>query len=106
NNRAKHWLAGEFIGVFLLGLVSALIVGACVSPVLVSVLGAAMAARDPWLGAGAMFALAHGQGAVLIAVGVGEGALLPKAGAWMNNVKYVFGVLLLAVAIYLLGFLP
>lgn len=106
HHRAKHGVAGEFVGVFILGLVSALIIGACVSPVLVSVLGAAMAAQDPWLGAGVMFMLAHGQGMILIALGIGAGALLPKAGAWMNTVKQVFGVLLIAVAIYLLGYLP
>jgi thiol:disulfide interchange protein DsbD len=106
HKRAKKWVAGEYIGVFVLGLISALIIGACVSPVLVSVLGGAVAARDPILGASVMFALAHGQGVVLLAVGIGEGALLPKAGPWMDKVKYVFGVLLLAVAIYLLGFLP
>jgi len=105
-HRARRWLAGEFIGVFLLGLVSALVIGACVSPVLVSVLGGAIAARDPWLGAGVMFALAHGQGMILLALGIGEGVLLPKAGAWMNAIKHVFGALLVAVAIYLLGFLP
>jgi len=106
HKRAKQWFAGELIGVFILGLISALIIGACVSPVLVSALGAAVAARDPWLGAGVMFALAHGQGVILFVIGLSEGALLPKAGPWMDKVKYVFGVLLLAVAIYLLGFLP
>lgn len=105
-HRAQRWVAGEYIGVFLLGLVSALIIGACVSPVLVSVLAGAVAARDPWLGAGVMFALAHGQGAVLVALGISEGMLLPKAGPWMDTIKHVFGVLLIAVAIYLLGFLP
>jgi thiol:disulfide interchange protein DsbD len=104
--RAKQWVAGEYVGVFLLGVISALIIGACVSPVLVSVLGGAIAARDPWLGAGVMFMLAHGQGLILVALGVSEGALLPKAGQWMNTVKHVFGVLLIAVAIYLLGYLP
>jgi thiol:disulfide interchange protein DsbD len=97
---------GNFIGVFVLGLVSALIVGACVSPVLISVLGAAIVAKDPVLGAGIMFALAHGQGMILVALGVGAGFLLPKAGHWMDRVKYVFGVMLIAVAIYLLGYLP
>lgn len=106
HGRAKGWVAGEFIGVFFLGLISALIIGACVSPILVSVLGAAVASHDPWLGAGVMFALAHGQGIILIAVGVSEGVLLPKAGPWMDAVKHVFGVMLIAVAIYLLGFLP
>lgn len=106
HRRAKQWLAGEYIGVFFLGLASALIIGACVSPVLVSALGGAITAGDPWLGAGVMFALAHGQGVILIALGIGEGLLLPKVGPWMNTIKDVFGTLLLAVGIYLLGFLP
>lgn len=89
-----------------MGLVSALIVGACVSPLLISALGVSIANRDPVLGGAIMFALALGMGVILIAVGVGLGSLLPKAGAWMDRVKQVFGVLLLAVAIYLLGMLP
>jgi thiol:disulfide interchange protein DsbD len=97
---------GSFVGAFILGIVSALIVGACVSPVLLSVLGVAIASKDPVLGGGIMFAMAHGQGIILVAVGVGAGFLLPRAGAWMDRVKYVFGVMLLAVAIYLLGTLP
>ncbi len=97
---------GSYIGAFILGIVSALIVGACVSPVLLSMLGVAIVTKDPTLGGGIMFAMAHGQGVILVAVGVGAGFLLPYAGAWMDRVKYVFGVLLLGVAIYLLGFLP
>ena len=97
---------GTYAGLFIMGLVSALIVGACVSPVLIGALGAAIAAKDPVLGGGIMFALAHGQGAVLILAGVGAGWLLPRAGAWMDHVKHAFGVLLIAVAIYLLGYLP
>jgi thioredoxin:protein disulfide reductase len=95
-----------YIGAFFLGIVSALIVGACVSPVLLSVLGVAITTKDPILGGGIMFAMAHGQGVILVAVGVGAGFLLPRAGAWMDRVKYVFGVMLLGVAIYLLGTLP
>jgi thiol:disulfide interchange protein DsbD len=53
-----------------------------------------------WLGGGALFAMALGMGVPLIVVGVSEGALLPKAGAWMDSVKRFFGVLLLAVAIW------
>ena len=97
---------GSYVGAFVLGIVSALIVGACVSPVLLSVLGVAIASKDPVLGGAIMFAMAHGQGVILVAVGVGAGFLLPRAGAWMDRVKYVFGVMLLGVAIYLLGFLP
>jgi len=97
---------GSFMGAFALGLVSALIVGACVSPVLISVLGVAITKGDPALGGSIMFAMAHGQGVALVATGIGAGFLLPKAGAWMDRIKYVFGVMLIGVAIYLLGYLP
>ena len=92
--------------VFVLGLISALIVGACVSPVLISFLGIAISRGDPVLGAITMFVLAIGMGIPLIALGFGAGHILPKAGVWMDKVKYVFGVLLLGVAIYMLGILP
>ena len=92
--------------VFILGLVSALIVGACVSPVLISFLGLAVTKADPVLGAQMMFVMAMGMGLPLIALGFGAGYLLPRAGAWMESVKYVFGVMLIGVAIYLLGVLP
>ncbi len=92
--------------VFILGLVSALIVGACVSPLLITALGVAIMKGDPVLGGAIMFAMALGMGVFLIALGFGAGFLLPKAGAWMDRVKQAFGVLLLAVAIYLLGILP
>lgn len=93
-------------GVFALGLVAALIVGACVAPLLISALGVAIASQDAFLGGVIMFSMALGMGVILVGVGIGAGALLPKAGAWMDRVKQVFGVMLLAVAIYLLGFVP
>ncbi len=106
HRRTHQVKGGSLAGAFFLGMVSALIVGACVSPILISVLGAAIAAKDPLLGGALMLALAHGQGAILVAFGIGAGFLLPKAGPWMDRVKHFFGVLLLAVAIYLLGYLP
>ena len=93
-------------GAYTLGLLSALVVGACVSPLLISALAVAIANHSAWLGAAIMVSMALGMGVVLIALGVGAGYLLPKAGPWMDTVKYAFGVLLLGVAIYLLGFLP
>ncbi len=92
---------GKFFAVFLLGLVSALVFGACVSPVLISFLGVAIATSDPLLGAETMFALALGMGIPLLLMGMGIGYLLPKAGAWMDGVKYFFGTVLLGVAIYI-----
>ena len=97
---------GSLPMVFVLGLLSALIVGACVSPVLISFLSIAIAKGSASLGALIMFAMAMGMGIPLILLGMGAGHLLPKAGAWMDKVKYVFGVLLVGVAIYLLSILP
>jgi thiol:disulfide interchange protein DsbD len=102
HHKAKTWVGGEFIGVFVLGIFSALIIGACVAPVVGSVLASAITTQDTVKGAAIMFALAHGQGAVLVAIGVSEGLLLPRSGPWMNVVKHTFGVLLVGVAIYLL----
>jgi thiol:disulfide interchange protein DsbD len=104
--KTRHTKVGAFIGIFGMGLLSALIVGACVSPLLIGALGAAIASRDPLLGGAIMFSMSLGMGMILIAIGIGAGFLLPKAGTWMNQIKHVFGVLLIAVAIYLLGLLP
>ncbi|MDH4134424.1 MAG: protein-disulfide reductase DsbD, partial [Gammaproteobacteria bacterium] len=104
--RTRHTKTGAFFGVFGMGLVSSLVIGACVSPLLISALGVAIAERDPVLGGAIMFAMALGMGTILIAIGVGAGFLLPKAGPWMDTVKHAFGVLILAVAIYVLGALP
>lgn len=105
-HRAAGLKAGAFGGVFLMGAVSALIVGACVSPILISILGLAIQRGDPVLGAAIMFAMAMGMGLFLVAMGFGFGHVLPRTGAWMETVKHVFGVLLLAVAVYLLGAIP
>ena len=99
-------MRGSIPLVFILGLVSALIVGACVSPVLISFLGIAVSRADPVLGAQIMFVMALGMGLPLIALGFGAGYLIPRAGAWMETVKHVFGVMLIGVAIYILGVLP
>lgn len=92
--------------VFVLGLVSALIVGACVSPLLISLLTVAIGKGDPVLGAAMMVSMAAGMGVFLVALGFGAGAILPRAGAWMERINHAFGVMLLAVAIYLLGAVP
>lgn len=102
----RNQRGGKFAGVFVMGIISSLIVGACVSPLLITALGLAITTKDPVLGGGIMFAISMGMGVVLVAIGIGAGTLLPKAGDWMENVKHVFGVLLLVVAIYLLGNLP
>jgi|GEM_PF-7840 len=99
-------LSGAVIPVFVLGLVSALIVGACVSPVLISFLGVAVSQADPYLGAQLMFMMALGMGIPLIAIGFGAGYIIPRAGHWMESIKHLFGIMLIGVGIYMLGVLP
>lgn len=99
-NAESQGIKGGNLGmVFVLGLISALILGACVSPILISFLSVAISTSDPVLGALTMFFLAFGMGVPLILLGFGAGYLIPKAGEWMDKVKYFFGALLLGVAI-------
>ena len=95
--------SGSLSMVFGLGVLSALIVGACVSPLLIVALGAAIQQGDPVLGGAMMFSMAMGMGILLIAFGFGAGWLIPKAGAWMERVTQLFGFMLLGVVIYLIG---
>ncbi len=94
---------GKYSGVFVMGVLSALIVGPCVAAPLAGALLYISQSRDGLLGGAALFAMALGMGVPLLAVGASAGALLPKAGAWMDAVKRFFGVLLLAMAIYLIS---
>jgi thiol:disulfide interchange protein DsbD len=94
---------GHYSGAFLMGLVSALIVGPCVAAPLAGVLLFISQTGDAAVGAAALFALAWGQGVLLLALGAGSGALLPKAGPWMEGVKILFGILLLATAWWMLN---
>lgn len=104
-NRTQS-LSGSIPLVFVFGIASALVVGACVSPILISFLGLAISSQDPMLGAILMASMALGMGMPLILFGVGMGHLLPRAGAWMERIKQGFGVMLIGVSIYLLGLLP
>jgi thiol:disulfide interchange protein DsbD len=94
---------GQYGGVFVMGVLSALIVGPCVAAPLAGALLYISQSRDAVLGGTALFAMALGMGVPLLAIGASAGALLPKAGPWMEGVKRFFGVLLLAVAIYLVS---
>jgi thiol:disulfide interchange protein DsbD len=93
---------GSLVGAGIMGLLSALIVGPCVAPPLAGALIYIGQTGDAVLGGLALFAMSMGMGAPLIAIGTSAGKLLPRAGAWMDAVKAVFGVLMLGVAIYLL----
>ena len=94
--------AGSLLGAAVMGLLSALIVTSCVTPVLVAGVLYISQSGSPLFGALALFLFGLGMGVPLIAFGVAAGALLPRAGAWMNTVKAVFGVVFLGLAIWML----
>ena len=95
--------SGKLAGVFAMGAISTLIVGPCVAAPLAGALVYIGQTRDVVIGGGALFAMALGMGVPLVLVGMSAGTLLPRAGAWMDNVKKFFGVLLLAVALWLVS---
>ncbi len=93
---------GNFVGVAIMGVLSALIVGPCVAAPLVGALIYIGESGDAVRGGLALFALSMGMGAPLLAIGASAGKLLPKAGPWMDGIKAAFGVMLLAVAVWML----
>ncbi|RJG14814.1 protein-disulfide reductase DsbD [Massilia cavernae] len=95
--------SGKLAGVFAMGAISALIVGPCVAAPLAGALVYISQTRDVLIGGAALFAMAVGMSIPLLLVGVSAGSLLPRAGAWMEAVKKFFGVLMLAMALWLVS---
>jgi thiol:disulfide interchange protein DsbD len=99
SNRQK---GGSYAGVGIMGLLSALIVGPCLAPPLAGALIFISQSGDAVLGGAALFAMGIGMGVPLLLIGASAGKVLPRAGAWMDAVKAVFGVLMLGVALTML----
>lgn len=95
--------SGKLAGVFAMGAISALIVGPCVAAPLAGILLYISQTRDAVTGGGALFALSVGMSLPLLLLGASAGALLPRAGLWMDQIKRIFGVLMLATAWWLLA---
>jgi thiol:disulfide interchange protein DsbD len=95
--------AGRTTGVFIMGALSALIVGPCVAAPLAGALLYISQTRDVLVGGSALFAMAIGMSIPLLAIGISAGSLLPRAGAWMESVKRLFGVLMLGVALWMIA---
>src|SRR6267143_1352227 len=93
-----HWGAA-----MLMGMLSAAIVSPCVTAPLAGALLFMSQTRDAILGGTALFSMAIGMGVPLVLVGVSGGLVLPKSGHWMKAVKQFFGVLLLAVGIWIIA---
>ncbi len=94
---------GHISGVFAMGALSAIIMGPCVAAPLAGALIYISQTHDAVLGGTALFTLALGMGAPLLAIGTSAGALLPKAGPWMEAVRRFFGVLMLGMAIWIVS---
>ncbi|HEY5717019.1 MAG TPA: protein-disulfide reductase DsbD [Motiliproteus sp.] len=102
NRLSRHQQGGHFTGVAVMGVLSALIVGPCVAAPLAGALIYIGQSGDPVLGGAALFVLSLGMGVPLLFVGASAGRLLPKAGAWMEQVKSGFGFVLLLMAVWML----
>jgi thiol:disulfide interchange protein DsbD len=99
--------AGTHAGVFAMGALSALIVGPCVAAPLAGALVYISQTRDAFIGGSALFSMATGMSIPLLLLGASAGALLPRAGAWMDGIKKFFGVLMLGTALWIASpFIP
>ena len=101
-NMANSQKNGTFIGVAIIGALSALIVTTCVAPPLVATLAVIGQSGDVLRGSSALFFLSLGMGSPLLLVGASAGKLLPKVGPWMNMVRASFGVMMLGLAIWMM----
>ena len=102
SNISNRQEGGTYMGAGIMGFLSALIVGPCVTAPLLGALLYISQTGDAVLGGIALFSLSMGMGAPLLVIGTSAGRLLPKAGPWMDAIKAVFGVGLLAMGIWLL----
>lgn len=103
SEEAGHLKGGSLPGVAAMGALSAIIVGPCVAAPLAGALLYIGQTGDAVLGGTALFSMALGMGAPLLAVGLSAGTLLPRSGPWMEAVKKAFGVILLATAVWLVS---
>ena len=102
-NKKTEGSGKGYTSIAIMGLLSALIVGPCVAAPLAAALGFISQTGDGFLGGMALYALSMGMGLPLLAVGTGAGKFMPRPGSWMDAVKTVFGVMMLAVAIWMLS---
>lgn len=90
------------VGIAIMGFLSALIVGPCVAPPLAGALVYIGQTGDAVLGGLALFVLSIGMGIPLLLIGLGAGKFMPKPGGWMDSVSKVFGIIMLAIAVWML----
>ena len=101
-NISNSQTGGSMMNAGIMGFLSALIVGPCVTAPLIAALVYIAQTKDVVLGGLSLFALGLGMGVPLLIIGTSAGKILPRAGAWMDNVKAGFGIMMLALAIWML----
>lgn len=103
DKKSQNMRGKGIFGVSVMGFLSALIVGPCITPPLAGAL-IYIAQSGNWIvGGSSLFALGMGMGVPLLIIGMSAGKFLPKPGVWMDNVKAIFGVVMLGVAIYFIS---
>lgn len=111
SRRWQNWVAawsnqhegGTYIGVFFMGVLATLVVSPCVTAPLVGVLIYIGQTGNLLFGASALFVMGLGMGIPLLLIGMSAGKWLPKSGAWMKAVKELFGIFMVAMAVWLLS---
>lgn len=101
NTVSQKQKGGAFGGVFVMGALSGLIASPCTTAPLSGALLFIAQSGDVVTGGAILYALSIGMGVPLLIIGASGGKLLPKAGPWMHSVKLLFGLLLVAVALFL-----
>ncbi|HQT81604.1 MAG: hypothetical protein B7Z60_04765 [Ferrovum sp. 37-45-19] len=101
NEQSNRLPGGRYVAVAMMGLISALVVGPCVAAPLAGGLIYIAQTKNWMIGGSALFMMSLGMGAPLVLIGTSAGALLPRAGGWMNWVKRFFGILLIGVAVWM-----
>ena len=102
HNSSERHRDGSLWGAAIMGSLSSLVVGPCVAAPLAGALIYIGQTGDAVLGGSALFTMGLGMGVPLLLLGASAGKLLPKAGNWLNSTKAVFGVIMLAVAVWML----
>jgi thiol:disulfide interchange protein DsbD len=101
NQASQKRSGGKVVAIVVMGALSALVVGACMTAPLFAVLAFIAHTGNALLGGAALFSMGVGLGVPLLIIGLGAGTLLPRAGNWMDGVKVFFGVVLLAAALWI-----
>jgi len=103
NSVSDNAQGSGIMGTVIMGFLSAFIIGPCVAPPLAGAVIFISQTGDAFLGGVALFAMSMGMGLPLLLVGAGAGKFMPRPGGWMTTVSQTFGVVMLALAIFMLG---